>query len=36
MTSNKTNDKQKFACNGDGPFTGGMAENANEEKFGAP
>ena len=33
MTSNKTNDKQKLACDGDGLFTGGRAENANEEKF---
>ena len=31
MTSDKTNDKQKFACNGDGPFTGGKAEKAREE-----
>ena len=36
MTSKKTNDKQKFACNSDSPFTGGRAENASEEKFGAP
>ena len=33
MTSNKTTDKQKLACDGDGLFTGGRAENANEEKF---
>ena len=36
MTSNKTNDKHKPACDGDSPFTGGRAENANEEKFGVP
>ena len=26
MTSNKTNDKQKLDCDGDGLFTGGRAE----------
>ena len=36
MTSNKTKDKHKVSCDGDGPFTGGRAENASEEKFGAP
>ena len=36
MTSNKTNDKQKFACDGDGPFTGCRAENASEIKLSAP
>ncbi len=36
MTSNKTNNKQKLACSGDGPFTGGRAENANEEKIRCP
>ena len=33
MTSNKTNDKQKLDCDGDGLFTGGRAEKENEEKF---
>lgn len=36
MPSNKTNDKQQLDCDGDGTFTGGRTENANEEKFGAP
>ena len=31
MTSNKTNDKQKLDCDGDGLFTGGRAENVREE-----
>ena len=29
MTSNKTNDKQKLDCDGDGLFTGGRAELVN-------
>ena len=36
MTNNKTADKQKLDRDGDGLFTGGRAENANEEKFDAP
>lgn len=31
MTSNKTNDKQKLDCDGDGLFTGGRAENVREK-----
>ena len=33
MTSNKATDRQKASGDGDSPFTGGRAENANEEKF---
>ena len=33
MTSNKTNDKQKLDCDGDGLFTGGRAENVREENW---
>lgn len=36
MTSNKPMDKQKVTGDGDSPFTGGRAENADEEKFSAP
>lgn len=36
MTSNKPMDKQKVTRDGDSPFTGGRAENADEEKFSAP